>query len=152
MKAAEYCAKASDPGSICFSKSQTTFFQHGANRKDSIVKAAEYCAKANVRKECARARMRVAHRRAPKCTMHDAVLKAAEYCAKTNDSKGICLSKAQTTLFNYGPNRKDSIVKAAEYCAKANVRKVRENICLFKGTDDVLQPWTQSKGFNCEGR
>ena len=41
LKAAEYCAKASDPGGTCLSKAQTTFFTHGPDRKDSVVKAAD---------------------------------------------------------------------------------------------------------------
>ena len=45
---------------------------------------------------------------------NDAVVKAAEYCAKASDPGGTCLSKAQTTFFTHGPDRKDSVVKAAD--------------------------------------
>ena len=64
-------------------------------------------------------------RRAPKCTMLAGLFKgppfegrllveAAEYCANACIPGGTRLSKAQTTFFTHGPDRKDSVVKAAD--------------------------------------
>ena len=75
----QYCAKAS----VSFSKAQTTFFDHGLNRMDSVAMAADYCAKDS---EIAKA--------------------AAEYCAKAGVPESVSFSKAQTTFFNHGPNQR----------------------------------------------
>ena len=116
VKAAEYCAKASDPESICFSKAQTTFFNHGPNRKDSVVKAAEYCAKASDPEGTCllKAQMTFFNHG---FNAKDSVVKAAEYCAKASDPEGTCISKAQVEFFNNGFNKNDgdnSVVMAAE--------------------------------------
>ena len=57
------------------------------------------------------------HQSAP-CT----AVKAAAYCTIAVDSKGICLPKAQTTLFNHGRNRKYSVEMFAVYCVQASER------------------------------